>query len=77
LFAAPSDAVVEVLRILHAVEIAVGGPVTPRARDELQDADGVIPDRVGVVEAGVGVGDRLRAVRAVQRDADDRRKTLP
>jgi hypothetical protein len=60
----------DVVRVGHAVAVAVLAPIAPRAGQELHRADRAIPGRVAVPGAAVAVGyHRVTGGRPVQRDA--------
>ena len=57
----------------ESVAVGVLAEDGPRQGDELEGADGMVPDRVTVEATGVSVGDGRRAVCAIECDADDGR----
>jgi hypothetical protein len=64
--------IVDVLRVLDPVTVAVDMPVRPRLRNQLHRPDRAVELGVAVELTPVAVGDERR-LRTVERDADDGR----
>jgi hypothetical protein len=58
--------VVDVVRVLVAVAVAVGAPGGPGGGDELHGSDGAVPNPVAVEAAVVGVGNAGYVAGAVE-----------
>jgi hypothetical protein len=49
--------VINIVRVCHAVTIAIDAPDAPAGRDELHRSDRAVPDSVAIQHSVVGIGD--------------------